>query len=360
MLIYGKKLNLKRFITLLLCIIIIAISLLLGSCSLLYRDISFMNDEISINNVSISGCSVLATGDDGNVYYYGSDVNENFSNGFPADLSNEIKMSNFLQGRKFIRMYDRGDAKKAYIASYGGAVLTQQNDVYLFLNNNTDQYCTPTLFCSGYTDIELFHDTVYLLSENGEFGYIEINGARDFNSLVKGVQKFRIAVNKEKHVIIFALTDHNDLYIYDTTEPFDESTEHFENIKDFDFCEGNTYFQVLGLLNTKQRAIYYVLDWDELSYEAIQLHTGEITGEKINEIAAYGTGVAMLDDDDNLYLYGGDLDRHYSREFTGDKVMENVRTVDGSNDSLFVVKKDGSYHYFGNNGDNTYTPIIQL
>ena len=35
--------------------------------------------------------------------------------------------------------------------------------------------------------------------------------------------------------------------------------------------------------------------------------------------------------------------------------MANVSLVAGSSDSLFVVKTDGSYHYYGNNGDNTYT-----
>ena len=354
---YGKRLNLKKCITFFMCIVICTVSLLFSSCSLLYRDLSFMNDNVSINSVSVSGWSVLAVGDNGNVYYFGGDVDENFSNGFPVDLSNEIEMSNLLQGRKFIRMYDRGDAKKTYITTYGGAVLTHQNEVYLFLNNNTDQYRTPTLFCSGYTDIELFHDTAYLLSENGELGYISIKEPNVFNSLVKRVRKFRIAVNKQGRVVIFVLTNNNDLYVYDTTEPFVEDTEHFEDILDFDFCEGKTDFQVLALLNTQRKAVYYILDWDELSYEAIQLHSGETIGENINEIVAYGTGVAMLDDDNNLYLYGGDLGQDYKRMFTGQQVMRNVSVVSGSSDTLFTVKTNREYQFFGNNGDNTYTPF---
>ena len=251
----------------------------------------------------------------------------------------------------------KGDAVKAYLTTYGGAILTEQDEVYLFLNGDTEGYQTPTLFCSGYTDLEIYSDTVYLLSGKDEFGYMTVDSPGDFHILAENVRKFRFAVNNQNHVVAFLLMNDNRLYVYDTNESFNPDAEHFKNITDFDYCSKSTEFKVLCIQDSLCDVYYYVLSEEELSYEAIQTHSGEKTGENVAKITAYGTGVAMLDDDNNLYLYGGDMDRHYSREFTGEKVMANVSLVAGSSDSLFVVKTDGSYHYYGNNGDNTYNTI---
>ena len=341
----------------LLCLttLIVVCALILSGCSL-FSHLTYLNGNTEISDVSITGYNTLAVGEDGNVYYRGNII-EHFTNGVSGELSGEINTSNFLMGMKFIRMYDKGDAVKAYLTTYGGAILTEQDEVYLFLNGDTEGYQTPTLFCSGYTDLEIYSDTVYLLSGKDEFGYMTVDSPGDFHILAENVRKFRFAVNNQNHVVAFLLMNDNRLYVYDTNESFNPDAEHFKNITDFDYCSKSTEFKVLCIQDSLCDVYYYVLSEEELSYEAIQTHSGEKTGENVAKITAYGTGVAMLDDDNNLYLYGGDMDRHYSREFTGEKVMANVSLVAGSSDSLFVVKTDGSYHYYGNNGDNTYNTI---
>ena len=255
---------------------------------------------------------------------------------------------------EYVRIYDKGDAVYAKITRYGGAIITENNDVYVFLNGN-EKYRTPTYLCTGYESAIVGNDSnVYLLSQNGVLEYIDINNPDKKRFIGDNIKKFDYE-RKSNIYSIFALTNDNKLYIINPDEQIENNEKYLSDITDFDILVPHEALCVFTYVNTKGTA-YFLMDDLEIDYN--DLNDSSFfwrRGKNIKSVTAYDGGIAMLDDKGDLYLYGDDF--HYPdgmREFNEDLVFSDVAAVFGGTDTLAILKTDGKFYHYGKQADLAY------
>lgn len=264
-----------------------------------------------------------------------------------------------LMKNGFIRLYDKGDAADINITSIGGCIITESNDVYVFLNKSAD-YAVPTYLCSGYTQACIWDDThIYLLSDKGEFGYISLDNPGSFTKIAHNIKKFRIEVKEKTDPTIFVLSENEKLYILDCNEEFNENENFIDNVIEFDLLVPHTKLSILSILTKEHDAFCRFGDYS-LNYEGINERSFEKIGENISSVTSYGKGVAMIDKQGraSLYGYGFNSNSDSGEFFDSEVVFENVKAVFGGDYYLIVIMSDDTYLYFGRDSYTTeYTRI---
>lgn len=318
------------------------------------KGVVYLENKYDIKYLCVHGRRYCAISNSGNCYIGGGELRENSNYG----VENIRTYNNFQNVNSdkssFVRIYDKGDAVYAKITPYGGAIITENNDVYVFLNGN-EKYRTPTYLCTGYESAIVGNDSkVYLLSQNGVLEYIDINNPDKKRFIGDNIKKFDYE-RKSNIYSIFALTNDNKLYIINPDEQIENNEKYLSDITDFDILVPHEALCVFTYVNTKGTA-YFLMDDLEIDYN--DLNDSSFfwrRGKNIKSVTAYDGGIAMLDDKGDLYLYGDDF--HYPdgmREFNEDLVFSDVAAVFGGTDTLAILKTDGKFYHYGKQADLAY------
>ena len=319
-------------------------------------NIKHMEDGDTIKDSSSRDYTSAFVTDSGKCYVNGVvDVNRNYG------VANPSIIQNFNEG--YIEIYDKGDAETISISDKGGCIITNSGEVYVFCNE-LKGYKTPVYLCSGYKQAYLADETlVYLLSENNELGYISIEYPNDFVKIGDDIKRFKIGTDRENDYLpsVLSLSENGDLYITSYRQRISESAKIIDNVSDFDFVMPNLDTSVLSVLTKDHEALCLKGEYP-LNYEGIIQESFKKVGENITDVISYEHGVAMMDDHNNLYLYGyGFKDgSDYGDFFSGEKVFSDVKAVYGGDIFLIVVWNDNSFTYYGKHLDKLgYTRITK-
>lgn len=310
-----------------------------------------LEDKSDIKYFSSDGrpyCVVSGSGD----CYIGGDTlekDENFGVENIRKFNNNFSVN--LIEPDYVRIYDKGDAVFAEVTQYGGAIITENNDVYVFINGH-EGYRTPTYLCTGYVSAIVGKNSrVYLLSQNGVLEYIDVNSPDNKHFIGENIRKFNCEV-KDDFFSIFALTNDEDLYIINPDEQIENNEKYLSGIKDFDILVPHEDLCVFGYVNTEGEA-YMLHENIDISYDAFTNESAYIkTGENVCSVTAYDSGLAMSDDKGNLSLYGDDFHRSDSYpEFDGEVVFTDVKAAFGGYRVLAILKNNGEFYQYGSQVD---------
>ena len=338
-------------------IIIMLIVVLLSGCS---SESVVMSDKETIIQLSSNNFWIGAVSNTRNCYIRGSHLFNPFYYGVI-----DLKEFNSTKGKEFVCIYDKGDAEFISLSNNGGCITTINGDVYLFLNgtdgsdppvfeNDELLYRTPELFVSGYHYAELSNGEgiVYLLTEDNDLGYVTIDSPNEFHLLCSNVEKFKENTSSFRTLLIVLTTD-NRLIILNSEDMYSTKLECFENILDFDiFRDGKSDRPSLIVLD-ENHDTYIGLDNYLSSFDSLDVNNYyKKIGEGIVSVTAYDRGVAMLDDDGSVSLYGSDLSSgQYSQIYNGEVVFTNVSFVSGDPKHLYIIRDNGEFEYYGKTFD---------
>ena len=355
MIYYNNSLESKKFIIKLLCVIGLILTCLLSSCSetvdnntIINQELALISDEEKIVNGHAGNLDVLVVTDKGNCYISGSRLSSNRTNGV-----NNIDAYNSLIGSPFVCIYKESDAKDISFNQYGGTIITENDSVYLFLNDS-ELYRVPTFFASGYRSAVVYGDYIYMLSSTDELGYMKADGKDDysveFHTLGESIKKFIIENKDDYHYAIFAQTFDQKLYILESNEVIDSNTPYIEGVIDFDIICSDTLLDVFTTIDTAGNAHAYIGN-KPLCYNSFKdIMTSQTIGTDIQSVTAFGKCVAMVNSDRKLSLYGFDFQSHNNKpDFSGEVILYNVNTIFGGNNNLYVVTDDTTLHRYGRN-----------
>lgn len=314
-----------------------------------------LQDNENIVYVSKEWRTVAGVSDTGNCYI-GGHISEDENYGV-----DDIRKFKNYPYNKYVSIYDKGDAKSVKLEHNGGTIITENNEVYIFLNNN-ETYRTPKYFCKGYTSAVVgYNSKVYMLSENGDLVRADINAPENVEFIGNNVKEFNVTY-KDDVESIFALTNDNKLYIINTDEQIENSKKYFENIYDFDVLVPHGNLCVLSLLDNNNNA-YVLMDDYNITYEDIINTSSDFkkAGENVSSVTSYEKGIAIIDDKSNVSLYGSDLDDVFDKlEFQGEVVFDDVKSVFGGAELLIIIKNNGDYYHYGMQLDGSYSKGITL
>lgn len=298
------------------------------------------NEQIKYFDSEWKTLSVVS--ETGNCYITG----ERLTNEKNYGIENIRKYNNHPLNQ-YVQIYDKGDAVSMNINQYGGTIITKTNDVYAFLNGN-DSYRTPTYLCSGYTEAVLGDESkIYLLSKNGNFGYVTADKPDDFSLIGQDVTAFNVEYKKSPDSI-FVLTKNHNLYILKPNETIQSSQNHIDNILDFDVLVPHGDLCVFSIVDGKRDAYVFMRDY-ELTYDNFSnINLFQKTGENISSVTSYDSGIAMMYENGDVALFGSDFDESPDdMEFTGDIVLSDVKAVFGGYKNLVLIKSNGEFNYYG-------------
>ena len=100
---------------------------------------------------------------------------------------------------------------------------------------------------------------IYVLSENGDFGYVTVDKPDDFSLIGQNVTAFKV-VSKNSSDSIFALTNDQRLYILEPDETIQNSEKYIDNIVNFDVLVPHMHLCVLSIVDKKQDAYVSMRD----------------------------------------------------------------------------------------------------
>lgn len=310
---------------------------LFDTSGLVYLD---KNEQIKYFDSEWKTLSVVS--ETGNCYITG----ERLTNEKNYGIENIRKYNNHPLNQ-YVQIYDKGDAVSMNINQYGGTIITKTNDVYVFLNGN-DSYRTPTYLCSGYTEAVLGDESkIYLLSKNGNFGYVTVDKPDDFSLIGQNVTAFKVEYKKSPDSI-FVLTKNHNLYILKPNETIQSSQNHIDNILDFDVLVPHGNLCVFSIVDDKRDAYVFMRDC-ELTYDNFSnISLFQKAGKNISSVTSYDSGIAMMYENGDVALYGSDFDESPDNiEFTGEIVFSDVKAAFGGYKNLVLIKSNGEFNYYG-------------
>ena len=304
-----------------------------------------------IESFDTQGTSIIAAvTEQGNVYIEG-DLTDESNYGL-----DKVRQYDHLFNKRLVRIYEKGDARTVSLSPFGGCIVTEHSDVFVFVNGSRD-YQTPTYLCSGYQKAYVVNNDVYLLSDDGEFGCVSIDNPDDFVVLAYNVVDYCIEYSKNKEYdVCFVLTSDNRLYITELGKYINDSVQHINDIIGFDIStsyaripeidNGLTKHIEISLLNKNHDAFWLNGNIDKgFSYLA-DISNYTLTGKNISSVVSFPYGIAMHNQSGNVSLYGSDFGRPNSN-FMGEIVFHDVKAIFGGQ-QLIIMHNNGLTMYFGN------------
>lgn len=226
-----------------------------------------MSEDERIVDLDCIGHLSAIVSDRGNCYICGEVLHGNRYYG----LSDESRSKYNRLYNTYVAIYDGGDAVSVELSADGGCIITDKQEVYLFLNdnyssdiqqfdNNDGSFQTPKLFCSGYIDAKLANDgRIYLLKENGDFGYVTVSEADEFHNLSHNIMKFQFTqLLKENDIILYLLNKDNELFsINYKGAPVSTNISNMKSIVDFDVLPCFNNYHAFSVLKDNGDAYAY-------------------------------------------------------------------------------------------------------
>lgn len=338
----------KKKILIICCALLICI--LLSSCN----NIDYITKDEGIIDVAFHWNMIGIVSTKGNCYVKGPVSNIN-------NYGLEEVPSSSFQRDNFMCIYNKGDAVSISLSRYGGIIINEMNGVYIFVNCS-QKYSSPTLLCNGYVQAYFWDkDHIYLLSQNGDFGYVTLDDPTNFNRIGNNVSKFIVDVkNASAQQTLFALTKNNRLYILSADEVMSKSSDFINGITDFDLVVPHTELCVFTLKDEQSNSYLCMGNYD-LSFESLSDKSKYIQcNNNTALLASYRNGAATLDSSGNVAIYGSEP--HYSNDdndyfdYNGEILFTKANGIYGGIFNLIVTFEDGHYECFGRNSyNNQYT-----
>jgi len=324
-----------------LCGILILIVLLLLNSTIF---VPFLKGDYSVICASTYNQMTGIVADDGNCYIRGPWVSVEKPYGV-KNVKNYTKIYQSLNTNladHFVRIYDKEDARSITLSSYGGAIVTSQNTVYIFDNK---QYKTPTYFSADAIYAKLWDNKVFVLTTDGVLGYYDISFTNKLSVLMKQVKKFVI---NDLDGSLWILTTDGRILAYSSIYEIGKAILCVNNAVVFDvLCTEN----LRTLPNARysfayadsQGKLYFYDGYGIPSSKSLQ-EIPEAIGQVL-DVTTYSGGIVVLDKEKNLFVHGRDL---IGDEFFQYKSLAtNVTYISSSIDSVSFSTAENGYIYCG-------------
>lgn len=257
---------------------------------------------------------------------------------------------NSFRETDFVCIYDKGDASKVMLSSQGGAIITKENILYLFGSFET-KYLTPLKFADNAKSAFPVNDRIYVLKTDGVFGYYLISNPNVFVTLFKSVVDFYV-MEKSEEIII--LTDSGELFVakYNELNDFKLLINNVGAFSSIQFYKSATPSAVISII-TKDNELLGYETFGNFSIEKALSSTPRELGENIQAAVPYNDGIAAINTNGDLVVYGKDFDLNNSY-LSGENIDKNCKMITSSAESVKVVMYDGSMKCYGYMNDQTH------
>ena len=331
-----------RRISIILLITMILVSF--NSCAA--SRLQFLDEETKISYAAQYSDVQVLISEDGNCYIRGGWISKEK----PFGLANARTYEKFIDQtfpfsekiNEFVLLYDGGNAKKIILSYNGGVIITDNQELLLFYG--TEKYLTPTIFTDGVIDAKLVDDKIYIVKSTGDFGYYSVDNNNDFTPIVSNVQGFDQSEN-----IFLIHTNENELIISNDTFTEEQLNNVFNGVIAYSIncsdCLKDKHEINIGYVTENGDCFYKQGYNTELeTFQNAELYAKVATS--IQQVSVYAEGVILLDKNNNALIYGNDL---INRETFFDKklISEKVSHISGDHRTIFIIREDGSYVYFG-------------
>lgn len=353
---------LLKTITKLLCTISVILSAMTVCGCFSVTTPSMKEDTEQVLAVAQYGTSTLLVSEDGVAYIRGT------SSGM-ANAEDYEALHNGLKGEIFLRIYDRGDATDCMLASGGGAVVTENGDVYVFTNDSAIK--TPTYFASDTIKALPEKNGVFLLGTDGglrsaDYSAVGETGTASDDTvrlLCENIADFAYAPYTDE---LLCLTCTGELTVLDPscgdTRVMAENIVHFDLRQTVDKSGGQ---DVVGsdvvCVDSMGQVVWYshrtLADNSDVGLYACFEHVRLTVDRAPDEVAAVGSyddGFALLAGD-SMVVYGGDITGR--AELDGEVVRTGVSAFDFDSRAAAVIV-NGRVEAFGHYLDDLHASFI--
>lgn len=338
------------------CLLIIVV--VLGTKYLFEEHLVFMEKGTPVRFADSYWHMNAVVSESGNVYVRGALLPDDATYGIPnvKEYQAQFQSLNFEKTDRFVQIYNAGDARAVMLSNNGGAIITDNNEVFVFCE--LDNYRLPTFLCTDATHAELDGTKVYLLNDKGNFGYIELSSPDSRNTVLEGIKSF--CITDQDHSI-WVLNEEHELWVYLCGDLTSDPILCYSDVLGFDavstisFSKPNPRYQI-GIVALNGTAYYYDA-WELPSADS----TGSFTPlpiDCVRDITVYSHGVVVLDQEDNARAFGDGLlsDRIYN----GEVIIENVCAVSAGALSINFVTNDGHHVFAGSLPSSKFVGLEDL
>lgn len=341
----------KRFLIFSVLIFLVSVGMIVYLMFFDTIGLTFLSDEEMITDYCSSWKTYAAVSDLGNCYLNGeASYNE------PYGVKN-IRKYYSATPQHYVCIYDKGDAKHINLSFSGGIIVTDKNELYAFVNQNSElkvpslvgQNCVDACVCRN--------NRVFLLKENGDFGYIDLDDGNNFYLVKSNIIKIQL-ISRLGYETLFVLSNDHHMFAIDSKSLTETLLSNWDNTLDFDISAPYEESCVVGRV-TDEGVCFVNIGALDLNADRIQVTKGTKVGEGMISVAAYGKGVAMQNRDGDVSLYGDDLNSEtYQRRFNGEIYFQDVQAVYGRDLDLTVLYKNGTFEQYGRLPNGVYQEII--
>lgn len=345
-----KSFSKKLFIIVLIFICVVVLVIYLNFFSTLGLQLYDDSEKIIFVNQHSNKSAIITQS--GCVYINGE---KNDAQGNELGLKKPKRFNNLYNSFKedaYVLIYDKCDAANIMLSSSGGAIVTQNNVLYVFGNNDKKIY-TPVQFADNVKSAFLEKDRVYILTTNGDFGFCHLNSPDNFIILKQSVATFTVIEDSNE---ILVLTENNKLFLRQaenvTTTDFIELTDDiafFSVITYYDIAMPVTSVSVVtvtgDLLCYKNIGKFSVNGAFEATFKKIDT--------KIRIAVPYRYGVVALNESDEILVHGNNFGMD-DEQLNGKIVLQDCKSVTSSVDTVRVIKTDGKMVCYGYTNSQTY------
>lgn len=323
-------------------------------CSQKSNEVVYLENSPKVTFADVYEKMTAVIAEDGNCYIRGSSVSESTPFGV-KNVSQYIKQYDSLDVSKvdnFVQIYSGNNAISIELSSNGGAIVTKNNEVWLFAD--VQKYKTPNFFCNNAVSAKLHKDEVYILTQNGELKLFGIDDPDKTVLLCNDVVDFKVMEHDES---IWVLTADNELVIFRRVNDVLVEQCKIENIVSFDgmSLEYNRSLSKglysVGMVSNQGITMYY----KGYGYPESQNLKRISTDNKTLFVSAYSKGLIVTDENNDSFVYGADLisDDTYS----GNLLAQNVINVSAGRFGLSVVSNENELISIGLFPSSKYVAI---
>lgn len=294
----------------------------------------------------------------GNVYVRGALWSDDTTYGIPnvKEYKAQFRSLNFEKTDRFVQIYNAGDANTVILSNNGGIIITDINEAFVFCE--LENYRLPTFLCADAAHAKLDGSKVYLLNDEGSFGYIDLSFPEDRIQILEGIQSF--CITDQDHSI-WILNDKNELWVFVDGDLSDPPVLCSTEVMDFDASSTTSYSRSearyqIGIAKLDGTVSYYD-DWGLPSADSMGAFT-PLPIDCVLNITVYSHGVIVLDQEGNARAFGHDLlsDRIYN----GEVIIKNACEVSAGSLSINFVTNDGHHIYAGSLPSSEFVELEEL
>lgn len=251
---------------------------------------------------------------------------------------------NFFKENSFVCIYDSGDASEVYLSYSGGAIITKNNEAYIFCSSS-EEYYIPKLFMKNVKCAIPVDECVYILTVDGTFGFCRLENPAGFVPLMKSIISFKVMTDSNE---IITLSETGQLSVAEYGEGFAGSFDEMINdVSGFSAVQYHIDAPTVsvGIVDRNGNLLRYDMVGSFSVSKALSSQPEEL-GKNIKMVAVYSDGTVAINQNRDLIVYGKDFGFD-DRIFNGEVLCKNCRSVSSSSDKVIVVKSDGTISCYG-------------